>query len=319
MQDSTSKRKSFSVRQIKDIERRINTILTNQNSNTELCLYLTGSYAREEASEFSDLDLFFLTGGKEEMPRIEKTLIDAEIIKMQKELCLPEFSGDGIYLVHHSVDDLITTLGNSQDDYKNRFTARMLLLLESKSLYGSPLYNAAIKTVVDTYYSDYHDHEVNFRPVFLANDIIRFWKTMCLNYENKRTARPENRKAKSYLKNLKLKFARLNTCFSFLSCLDPTIPLDQKDLIAISKLTPAQRLDKLAKDKGQVVEKCTKKIKDFYEYFLYITDDNDTKVLEWIGEKKNRDEAFGKAREFHSAYYDLLCNACPSLLKYYTI
>ncbi len=100
----------------------------------DLCIYITGSYGRLEASKNSDLDLFFIHEGEKEknLPKIQKILIDAEIIKIAKELKYPEFSNDGQYLEIHSLKDIKEKMGCPDDDFKNYFTARLLLLLESR-------------------------------------------------------------------------------------------------------------------------------------------------------------------------------------------
>ena len=92
----------------------------------------------------------------------------------------------------------------------------LLLLLESQPVYNEPLYEELLERVIESYYRDYHDHERTFRPIFLINDIIRFWRTLCLNYENRRNRPPEDGREqhKFHLDNFKLKFSRLLTCFS---------------------------------------------------------------------------------------------------------
>ncbi len=111
------------------------------------CVYATGSFGRGEASAHSDLDLFIVgkdaQGGsnsekkpRSQLRRLDEICINAELIHATKSLSIPEFSGDGEYLSHYSVSDLIETLGTRQDDVSNTFTARLLLLLESCPLVG---------------------------------------------------------------------------------------------------------------------------------------------------------------------------------------
>src|SRR5438034_11684593 len=92
----------------------------------------------------------------------------------------------------------------------------MLLLLESRPLCNKTSYDQVIKSIVDEYFRDYPDHKQSFRPTFLINDILRFWKTMCLNYENKRNVIKVDgeKKNKARLANMKLKFSRRLICFS---------------------------------------------------------------------------------------------------------
>jgi len=92
---------------------------------------MTGSFGRCEASSYSDLDLFILGksngGNKSLLSRLDGICIMADLIRTNRELKIPEFSGDGRYLVHYSAYDLVTTLGEPEDDVTNTFTARLLL------------------------------------------------------------------------------------------------------------------------------------------------------------------------------------------------
>ncbi len=98
----------------------------------------------------------------------------------------PTFSGDGKYLEVLSVSEMEAVLGSPRDDSLNAFTARMLLLLESQPLDYEELYETLLKRIIGFYYRDFPDHEAEFVPVFLLNDILRFWRTLTLNYEHHR-------------------------------------------------------------------------------------------------------------------------------------
>jgi predicted nucleotidyltransferase len=140
------------------------------------CVYVTGSFARGEASTHSDVDLFIVglvapTANAEEyrvLSNLDEICLKAELIRAIRGLGLPEFSGDGEYLTHYTVGELVKTLGTSTDDARNTFTARLLLLLESKSLIGADVYSEVINQVIKAYWRDFSDHENDFRPSFLA-------------------------------------------------------------------------------------------------------------------------------------------------------
>lgn len=50
--------------------------------------------------------------------------------------------------------------------------------------------------------------------LFHANDILRPWRTFCVNYEARTSTDPPRQMAKRRLKNYKLKHSRLLTCYS---------------------------------------------------------------------------------------------------------
>jgi hypothetical protein len=116
---------------------------------------MTGSFGRVEASPYSDLDLFILGKSSADrtrrLSRLDEICVMADLIEVTRKLRIPEFSGDGRYLVHYSVHDLIGTLGKPDDDATNTFTARLLLLLESRPLLGMEIYEELIEDVVAAY------------------------------------------------------------------------------------------------------------------------------------------------------------------------
>jgi hypothetical protein len=84
-------------------------------------------------------------------------------------------------------------------------------------------------------------------PAYLGNDILRLWRTFCVNYEARTERTPEVAKAKGKLKNYKLKHSRLLTCYSALLYLLAVYGRNQTvspaDAIFMISLTPTERLE----------------------------------------------------------------------------
>jgi predicted nucleotidyltransferase len=303
MQSQIELRKKHSKENIEIISSALKKKDSLKNSSN-LCIYVTGSYGREEGGENSDLDIFLIDTAKNagnRTSRIKKTLIDADLIQLTKELGFPEFSGDGEYLKIHSLKEIKDNLGSPKDDYENYFTARMLLLLESKAIFNSKKYKDTISTLIEAYYVDYHDHTGNFLPVFLVNDIIRFWKTLCLNYEHRRNR--SGNKSKGHLKNLKLKNSRMLTCFSaILWIISKGQVCSQENIMYMFNVSPLERLleVRLALDRNKSL---VDKIVENYEWFLEKTNRTESEVLEWISDQDNRVIAFAKAKEIGDSIY----------------
>lgn len=298
----------FSKSNLSEISKRISEIKVLKNN--KICIYTTGSYGRYEASENSDLDLFFLDADETHITsNIDKTLITAKVIEICRDMKLPEFSKDGGYLNIHHIKDIKSELGSPKDDYYNYFTARMLLLLESKPIYDENSYLDCLKQIITSYYLDFHDHSQSFKPIFLTNDIIRFWKTLCLNYEHRRRLRRDdnpNHKNVTYSKNLKLQFSRKLTCFSFILLLagfNKTI--SEEDILLVAQLTPLERIIKLKNDKPNINDEIDK-VLTLYKWFLDHTQIPSSDMLGWISDKNIRNEAFDKSRDFGSGLFNIL-------------
>lgn len=305
--DLLRKRREYSEGRLAELQEQISHIKILEKI-PELCIYVTGSYGRREASEYSDLDVFFLHKGsreKNKVSNIHKTLLDAELIRICQGLKFPEFSEDGEYLQIHYLDDMTKDLGSRNDDFSNYFTARLLLVLESYPLHNPQTYMDIIGSITQTYFRDYHDHHQAFKPIFIANDIIRFWKTLCLNYEHKRN-RPSDdpsRKVKNHIKNLKLKFSRLMTCFSMIYAVSLTkTSINAEQLAKLIQDTPVNRINtETNKDCPDV-----KSILKEYAWFLECTGRPHKDLHEWISIENNRIEAFSHARDFGNSMYNLL-------------
>lgn len=238
-----------------ETEQRIDALRSKLRRAKDLCgdsacVYVTGSFGRNEASSHSDLDLFIVGQGTHEVPalsRLNQILVKADLIEASRDLGFCDFSGDGEYLTHHAVKDLLIKLGKPEDDANNTFTARLLLLLESTPLIGLAAYHRIVEDVIASYWRDYQENKATFIPAFLANDILRMWRTFCVNYEARTQSVPPERKAKRSVKNYKLKHSRLLTCYSALLYLlavfsenGAVSPTDAANMIALS---PTKRLE----------------------------------------------------------------------------
>jgi predicted nucleotidyltransferase len=208
-----------------------------------VAIFAAGSLGRFEAGRSSDLDVFILAKHKKEFAEIlspishlDEIRLFAKLIEVNAALELPEFSGDGRYLKVHSLDRIISSTGDAHDDSENLFTTRMLLLLESQAIWNNNLRTAAIDKVLANYFRDGKGKR-DFRPLFLLNDILRYWRTLCLNYERDRV-----RSTKWWKTNLNLKFSRKLTIFSTVLLILTGAAKTQEDFLKITEMVPLERL-----------------------------------------------------------------------------
>jgi predicted nucleotidyltransferase len=281
------------------------------------CVYATGSFARGEASSHSDLDLFIVgaTDSKDRkkrlLTRLDEICVKAELIRVTRELAIPEFSGDGAYLTHYTVADLVNTLGTSQDDSLNTFTARLLLLLESRPLFGDGVYRKAIDDTLLAYWRDYDDHKHEFVPAFLANDILRLWRTFCVNYEARTERDPPEKKAKRQLKRYKLKHSRLLTCYSALlhlmALLQEKQTVTPEDAATMAMQTPTARVESLMKNARLAVAHPTLSLLlAAYERFLQETDATEAVLVSKLMDPQQKRRMFREEDEFGELMFKAL-------------
>ena len=285
------------------------------------CVYATGSFGRCEASPFSDLDLF-IVGKRDGKPgpdgiegsllkRLDEICIKADLIEVTRSLKIPEFSGDGRYLAHYSVHEFTKTLGTPEDDGTNTFTARLLLLLESRPLVGSSVYQEVTEEVVAQYWRDFGDHKTDFMPAFLANDILRLWRTFCVNYEARTERVPEKQKAKGKLKNYKLKHSRLLTCYSallyLLAVYDRQGTVAPSDAVEMISLTPTERLEWILRQPD--LDRAHANVDELlahYERFLQTTNTQEDELVSKFMEKRTSQAYMSDAYEFGDILFKVL-------------
>lgn len=198
-------------------------------------VFCAGSIARQDSGNKSDLDLFVIAD--EAFNQLDELNFLARLISINKDLGYPEFSNNGEFLKIYQLSDLKALTGTREEDSQNVFTARMLLLLESKPVCNDTFYDEFLREVISHYCRDERNHNSSFRPLFLLNDLLRYWRTLCLNYEKIRheTSKPWRKK------NVNLKFSRMLTVFSTVL---PLITLEHthKDIIDLCKHSPLERL-----------------------------------------------------------------------------
>jgi hypothetical protein len=285
------------------------------------CVFATGSFGRCEASQYSDLDLFIVgkSDGKpgigavegSRLKRLDEICVKADLIGATRGMNIPDFSADGRYLTHFSVHEFTKTLGTPEDDVTNTFTARLLLLLESCPLLESTVYREIVEEVIAAYWRDYEDHKSDFSPSFLANDILRLWRTFCVNYEARTERKPEEEKAKGTFKNYKLKHSRLLTCYSgllyLLAIYGSQKTVSQSDAMVMIRQTPTQRLEwLLSRPELARAHDATRKLLDKYERFLETTNVAEQELINRFLDKKTRQSYMSEAYKFGDLVFDVL-------------
>lgn len=275
-------------------QKMLQTFSLEDERYKNICVYACGSLGRLEMTQNSDLDLFFISLNDSEVDPMEKNLnkyiFFSKLYEINHTMQFPDPSKKGEYWSFINKADFLD-IGSRKEDFNNSFTARLLFMLESKPIFNKRIYNQLLEETVSKYFVDYPDHQDEFYPLFLMNDILRYWYTLTLNYEYRRDNNDTGNK-KNW-KRLKLKYARLITCFSMLACLyHEDITPDY--VIDCIKMTPIERMDKLAL-KNERISSVVEEIKTEYEWFLSLREKTDN----GFDEKEQREIAFLRAERFH--------------------
>ncbi|MFJ4173477.1 nucleotidyltransferase domain-containing protein [Microbacterium sp. NPDC089696] len=154
-----------------------------------------GSLARFELTPQSDLDWLVVTSEARSFDAAP--LIETLRSQLVDGVTLSEPGSSRLFGETISVDDLVTPIG-LQEDTNHTTTRRILFLEESVSLARPALHAQALRGVLDAYVKakDGSDRI----PRYLLNDIIRYWRTIAVDYQAKATQK--NPKALRYLKLL---------------------------------------------------------------------------------------------------------------------
>jgi predicted nucleotidyltransferase len=312
MVDQISSRKDFSVqlreKASKALESRVDDWTDAKTLKEKVCVYTTGSFGREDACEHSDLDVFVTSrvasfSGERLLTGLEEIELCASIIGMNRDINLPDIDADGGFLKAHSASEYLIGLGKPSDDANNTFTGRLLLLLESRCLFGKDVYENIIEECIERYWIDYADHSGTFIPAFLMNDILRFWRTLCINYEAGTHHSPAKRRAK----NFKLKFSRLLTCYSVIIglqvrlCEEGSVSKEQaKKLVS---MRPLERID-IAKAHG--ASSNVNAIREMYEFFLVETNCSKSALYDKMSDEEYYGKTLESARQFGDEIFQLI-------------
>lgn len=228
-------------------------------------VYVTGSGGRGEMSRASDLDLFLVrVEGKPS--RIDGALLQSAIVRATRRCDIEEPSADGVFLDMHSAERFDELFGTPDDDARNTFTPRMLLLLESRPVLGVAVYERLVERTIDRYWQNAARHESGYLPYIFINDVVRWWRVVLLNHEWKLKDKQKALEARSPVeapqlmaaersyRSYKLRFARCLTCFASLAyLLAHTRPreghqphVSREDMKKMVERTPFQRLEAIA-------------------------------------------------------------------------
>lgn len=197
-----------------DTREKIAAVLSSKGklTSSDEDIVAFGSLARDEWTSKSDVDWTLLIDGQAKPEH--RTIAQHVGRQLEAEGFLaPGTTGTfGNLAFSHDIVHLI----GGQDDTNVNTTQRILLLLESTRIASEPsangpcAYDRVIRSVLHRYLLDdtnlvSNDGSKSNVPRFLLNDIVRFWRTMCVDFAWKGW---EQAQMKWALRNIKLRMSR---------------------------------------------------------------------------------------------------------------
>jgi predicted nucleotidyltransferase len=289
-------------------------------TSEDTSLVVFGSLARGEWTSKSDLDWTYLIDGEANSDHLKISQSIQQIFK-QNEYEEPGTTGTfGNMAFSH---DIIHQIGGQNDTNRNT-TQRVLLLLESCPIgKRTEAYERVIRGVISRYLEeDVHpltpDSNRYRVPRFLLNDIVRFWRTMAVDFASKQ----RDRAGEGWgLRNAKLRMSRklifasgLLVCFSASldTALNDQISTGTKDDIKLRlinhirdcvRLTPLEILAKSMEQYG-VPEATAKELFAAYAEFLGLLDNEQSReALKALRSADSRtDPTFKQVRKISGAF-----------------
>jgi predicted nucleotidyltransferase len=177
-----------------------------------------GSLARDEATSKSDVDWTLLIDGIADPQHLN---VAHEILRRLTEIQAKPPGREGTFGSLAFSHEILHCIGGEADSNANT-TRRMLLLLESKPIGRAEAWDRVLNNVLSRYLTEdrglWEKTKERGVPLFLLNDIARFWRIMVVDFAYKQRERANQGYA---LRSIKLGLSRkliyasgLLACFS---------------------------------------------------------------------------------------------------------
>lgn len=288
-------------------------------STEDTSFVVFGSLARREwIKTKSDLDWTFLIDGQANSDHLRIAQSIQRIVNFH-----PAFKGPGQTGTFGNMafsHELIHQIGGQHDANRN-MTQRILLLLESQPIGRGDAYERVVTGVISRYLEE-DNHLLtqdgkNYRvPRFLLNDIVRFWRTMAVDFASKQ----RDRAGEGWgIRNAKLRMSRklifasgLLVCFgcqldqelrSRISTSEDDIRLNLVNHIKESvRLTPLEILARAVRSYG-VPQEIGDKLFSAYADFLDLLNSPARESLAQLRAEASRSDAtFARVREISERF-----------------
>jgi predicted nucleotidyltransferase len=290
-----------------DQKKRIHQELTGNSqslTNEDASLVVFGSLAREEWTTGSDVDWTLLIDGQADPEHLK---IAQRVEQQFQEMNFQAPGPTGVFGNLSFSHDIIHQIGGQNDSNRNT-TQRILLLLESTPLaVPGDAYERVVRGILNRYFESDPSGRGGKPPRFLLNDIVRFWRTIAVDFASKQRERGGQGWG---LRNAKLRLSRkLIFATGLLICFN-TCEVGKRapqtadasgtigdHLFGQLRTTPLEVIAKacVSADDGK---KISEQLFSAYDSFLGILNDSDKRdrLKKLRSEDSHSDKLFGEVR-----------------------
>lgn len=206
------------------------------SEDSDLIIGVNGSVARREMTAGSDVDLFVLTlSGNVEAAKTAQT----EYRKRLSEKGIKMPASGGVFEDPLPTAQLTAKIGG-EDDTNTYITRRMLYLLEGEWVANKDGFDRLRSDLIARYVPEDLDRLKIVR--FFLNDVIRYWRTICVDFEHK-TADETKPRA---IRLVKLRMSRMLLYVAGIAAAKQTVGQDaaakRERLAKLLALPPLERL-----------------------------------------------------------------------------
>jgi predicted nucleotidyltransferase len=230
------------VKQSRDQLSRLATAIVASEipaQSTIQTIAVAGSYARLEASSLSDFDVLVVLNSEAESKAAHQAVLDFITASGY-----PAPNPKGVFAAPVTIENLKSVAGGAHETYGD-LSRRILLVLESRPVYNTDAYQALMGSLINIYGSDVLEEQgrktKNF--VFLLNDVVRYFRTICVNYQ---FTKEGTEWGKWPIRNIKLRHSRVLMYFSLVAALGTlSTYFDHDKIEVLKKLIEAEPLRRL--------------------------------------------------------------------------
>ena len=269
--------------------------LESEAALNEVLVVVCGSYARREVTSGSDLDYFMVS---QDDQKIDSKKVKKAVKQALTELNIPTPASGGAFGKTITRKSLLAMAGGNRET-NGSLTRRMLYLLEGDYLTEKQKFEELRKEIIQTYIKETPKlHQI---ALFLLNDIIRYWRTIAVDYAFK----VGHANKPWAIRNIKLIFSRkllyASGLFSVACTRDLEEPDKIKKLVTYFSMPPMHRM----------IEICspleTQNLRNMYGEFLAALNSIDNrKVLETLDSNDRNNELFTQLKTEGESFSDEL-------------